>query len=228
MMNQPAKVETLTLKDEMRFQETILLRYKIDYPQIYSSHYPATARINVFYKRQALVLQRYCRKQLFWAAVEQYQYAIKNNFPVIPYEADVSFSVPYASECVVSIYTDTYIFSGGAHGNTVRRSETWALRTARRLPLTFFFRSGSYKDVIFSIIEKQIEKQQKETPGIYFEDYSKNIREEFNENNFYLTPEGVVIYYQQYDIASYSSGIPQFTIPYSSGIVKRLICRPPR
>ena len=48
-----------------------------------------------------------------------------------------------------------------------------------------------------------------------FDDYPELLRSTFQAGNFYLTPEGIVIYYQQYDIAPYSSGITEFLLPFS-------------
>ena len=49
---------------------------------------------------------------------------------------------------------------------------------------------------------------------IYFEDYCKLVLDSFNPEQFYLVPRGntydLVIYFQQYDIAPYSTGIPTF------------------
>lgn len=36
----------------------------------------------------------------------------------------------------------------------------------------------------------------------------------FNDDNFFTTPAGVTVFYQQYDIAPYASGIVEFTVPY--------------
>ena len=37
----------------------------------------------------------------------------------------------------------------------------------------------------------------------------------FNENNFYFNDNGIVIYFQSYEIAPYASGSPEFNISYS-------------
>jgi hypothetical protein len=50
---------------------------------------------------------------------------------------------------------------------------------------------------------------------MYFENYSQLVNETFKANNYYLTKDGVVIYFQQYDIAPYAAGLPTFLIPYS-------------
>lgn len=71
------------------------------------------------------------------------------------------------------------------------------------------------KAYITGEVIRQIRTQMQNGEGDYFEDYEKNAVEEFDPGQFYLTPEGVVVYYQQYAIAPYSSGIPVFLIPYS-------------
>ena len=61
----------------------------------------------------------------------------------------------------------------------------------------------------------QAEENLKENPFIYFDDYKNLIIKNFNPHSFYMSPDGITIYYQQYDIAPYSTGIVEFTIPYT-------------
>ena len=51
----------------------------------------------------------------------------------------------------------------------------------------------------------------------YFDDYAKLIQNTFNPDSFYLFPGGVVIYFQQYDIAPYATGLPEFVLPVPPG-----------
>ncbi len=60
-------------------------------------------------------------------------------------------------------------------------------------------------------MNKQIAKD----PSGYFDNYPPLVAGTFNKNSFYCTDEGIVVYFQQYDIAPYSSGIPEFPLPYS-------------
>lgn len=117
----------------------------------------------------------------------------------------------------LSVYIDKYEFTGGAHGSTVRSSDTWELSSGTNIPLyTFFKRGTDYERLLTEEIIKQAEYNMKQNPGIYFDDYKNLILKNFNQQNFYLTPQGLVIYYQQYDIAPYSTGIVEFTIPYKT------------
>ena len=59
---------------------------------------------------------------------------------------------------------------------------------------------------------KQINEQISKEPDIYFDNTCNLVLDTFNPDSFYLISNGIVIYFQQYDIAPYSSGIREFTI----------------
>lgn len=206
-------VKNIVIKDELKYNGVTLLKYKIEYPEFSSSFYQMSLIIiNRFYKTKALEFQKHCETELFSMAVEQYKYDIENNFPVREYEALQVYKLTYSAACVISIYFDNYEFTGGAHGNTIRSSQTWNLQKCYMIKLSQLFKcTEDYKAYILKIVEEEIKKN----PEIYFENYSKLIKETFNENSFYCTPQGIVVYYQQYDIAPYSSGIREFLIPYT-------------
>jgi len=79
------------------------------------------------------------------------------------------------------------------------------------LSLEDFYKNDPY----FMIgILKEINRQISETPEIYFENTCNLVLDTFNPKSFYLVPNGIVIFFGQYDIAPYSSGIRTFTINY--------------
>ncbi len=155
-------------------------------------------------------------KYLYKQAIKGYKDSQTNNYPFHGYEAYMEYTITYNENCFLSLYFDRYEFTGGAHGSTVRASNTWELCYGTLLPLSSFFRIGTdYRRFLINEMINQAEYTQ-EREGIYFDDYKSLIVENFDENSFYLYPTGITIYYQQYDIAPYSTGIVQFTIPYSS------------
>ena len=122
----------------------------------------------------------------------------------------------YNDGCFVSLYFDQYEFTGGAHGSTRRTSQTWDFETGRQLGLGSFYPDHpDYIRDIQSWIEYEIAGRLKSEPSTYFEDYPELLRSTFQAGNFYLTPQGIVVYYQQYDIAPYSTGITEFLLPFS-------------
>lgn len=204
------------LTDTMNYRGEKLLTYKIEFPQFISPVYPKTAqRMNTYYKEKAQAFERHIRKILYRQAVEQYHYSQENGYPVMVYEAVQAYTITYISNLFVSLYTDQYTFTGGAHGTTVRTSETWNLPRGYILPLKALFPPQfNYRSYILRTIIDEIERQNESGESVYFDDYKENVNNTFNENSFYLTPEGIVIYFQQYDIAPYSTGLPEFVIPY--------------
>ena len=216
-MQSKVSVKNIVLKDELKYKGTTLLTYQIEYPEFTSACYPlSVAVINKYYQTKALKYKNYCETKLFRIAVEQYKGDIANNFPVRVFDAMMGYTVTYSAACILSLYFDTYEYTGGAHGNTVRSSQTWDLQRCKRIPLSRLFGCGiDYEAIILAFVEKEIKKN----PDLYFENYKELIRSTFNKKSFYCTPDDIVIYYQQYDIAPYSSGIREFAIPYSDCVI---------
>jgi hypothetical protein len=213
-------VNNIILKDTLVYGETALLSYRIEYPEFSSPEYAGCLNeINRFYKGRAVSFERYCKNRLYRMAVRQYRDDLKYGYPVRAFDIVQVYEVTYMQSCIISLYTDQYEFTGGAHGNTVRKSENWNLDNCRLIRLEQLINCApDYKSYIMSLIEPEIAKNS----DIFFKNYSELIRSTFNKNNFYLAPDGIVVFYQQYDIAPYSSGIREFLLPYSSCITDPL------
>ncbi len=205
-----------TLTDTMLHQDVPVLTYTIHYPYFTTTCSQSSAmHVNHYYQFLAKQKEDYCRNVLYKEAVEQAKYASDNEFPFNNYEFLSVYTVTYNDNCVTSLYTDQYTYLGGAHGNTVRDSQTWDFQTGNELSLSDYFpNSPTCTEYIISDINKQITEREKENPSTYFEDFPSLVRGNFNMEGFYATPDGIVIYYQQYDIAPYSTGIPEFFFPF--------------
>jgi hypothetical protein len=210
----------MVLTEEMKYEGVTVLNYRIEYPEFVADNYPKSIKtVNQFYKSNALALQNNFRTKLYQMAVDQYLDDINNGFPVRVFEALQTFALTYNQACIISSYFDNYQYTGGAHGLTNRTSQTWNLRTGRILKLRELYKcSANYKTYIKNKIIEQI----KENPDIYFENYEELVDQTFNVNSFYVTPSGVVVYFQQYDIAPYASGIREFLLPYNKCIMDPL------
>ncbi len=160
---------------------------------------------------------RYVGQTLYRKAIADYKFAKQNGFPFHPYQAVLNYTVPYNGHCHMSAYRDRYEFTGGAHGLTTRYSDTWDLQTGTLLPLSSFFNPGTdVQHILTEQIIVQADGNMQQNPYLYFSDYHQLIEQNFDENHYYLTSAGVAIYYQQYEIAPYATGIVVFIIPYST------------
>ena len=202
-----------TLKGNLYYKNSTILTYTINYPEIVSSPFDVKF-FNYLNKKNALFLENYCKTELFSQAIEVYNYNTSNGYPIMIFEVVLDYTITYNLNNIISLYSDEYIFTGGAHGNTTRKSQNWDLITNKFRPLSYFFNFNEYYIInILKEINLQISKQLEENPSQYFDNYCQLTLENFRLNQYYLSQENIIIFFQQYDIAPYSSGIPTFKIP---------------
>lgn len=207
-------INTNTLTDTMYYKEIPVFTYKITYPSFTTTcNGDASESINNHYVQLAQKTEGYGRKVLYAQAAADAKYP-KSPRPFPTYTLDVLYQITYNTGCITSLYTDTYTYAGGAHGQTIRTSDTWDFNTGKRIRLSDIYPltpASLYQ--LQKSMEEQVKERLKADPGIYFEDYRSLLQDTFNANSFYIQPGMVIIYYQQYDIAPYSTGLPEFYIP---------------
>lgn len=198
------------------YDGTIVLTLKINYPAVKFSNNPRTqSRINSRIRSETAAFGRYAGTTLYKQAVQEYIGAKVNDFPFRAFEAVMQYEVTMNQDCYFSTFYDRYEYTGGAHGNTTRASDSWNTKTSSLLELSDLFKPGvPYRRRILEQILWQAEYAIQQNPNIYFQNYKELIIKNFNPQSFYLIPGGICIYYQQYDIAPYSSGIIVFTVPH--------------
>lgn len=212
-----AQIIKRQLRAKPVYNGVTMIDIRIAYPHVALRSDPQTgAVISTYYREAANRYYAYATHDLFRQAVQGYADARKNHFPFRTYAAVSNYEVPYNQNNFLSTYQDTYEFTGGAHGNTVRHSDTWLLVSGRRMQLSDFFYGPAYQMIILEDIIAQIAKSVADGSGSYFDDYRKNVFQYFDENNYYLAAEGFAFYFPLYSIAPYSSGIPTFVVPYST------------
>lgn len=208
------KIEKKVFSNELYFDGTLLLKYTIEYPQIvYSKKLEGIRNFNLYNYNKAVELKKKAEGELFKDSIEIYKFDKENGYPVRMFEVYSTFNITYNEKDCVSLYIDDYFYTGGAHGNTIRSSQTWNIKDGRNVNLKEFYPYNSeyILDILREII-RQIRENIKNGNNIYFDDYCSLVLETFNTQNFYLEENYIVIYFQQYDIAPYSSGIITFKI----------------
>ncbi len=109
---------------------------------------------------------------------------------------------------ILSIRFENYMYPEmAAHGTTMVKSITVDLKTGQIYTLRDLFRPGTdYIMVLNKLISQQFKEQGipmiKEFDGITI------------QQEFYLTPTDLVIYFQAYEYTPGYVGIPEFKIPY--------------
>ena len=210
------EIENVVLEKNLYYRGELILKYTISYPRIISNLYIySTRKFNSFNRMIALSLKMYAEKDLFNESKEIYEYNHSNGYPIMVYELNYDFEITYNDNFILSLFSNEYIFTGGAHGSTVRKSQNWDMKLGEQFKLDSVFKDDpNYLLFILRDIIRQIELQIEQDSQQYFDNYCCLVLDTFNPNQFYLYDKNtIVIFFGQYDIAPYSSGIPTFKIP---------------
>lgn len=204
------------IQSKFSYKSDEILSLEMNYPQIeHASNEKIQGTLNTYYQNAAkdFYNQAY---GFMYSALDDYKNAAQTDYPFHLYESVQKYTVTMNENCRLSMFFDRYSYSGGAHGNTIRVSDNWDLQTGRKLKLKNLFKNtNNFRKLVLDQILLLADEQMRKDP-IYFEDYRELIVKNFNAENFYLTPKGINVFYQQYEIGPYSSGIIVFEIPYKS------------
>lgn len=106
-------------------------------------------------------------------------------------------------------------YSGGAHGNSRVEYRSYDPKTGRRYGLGDWLKKG-YEKPLQELGEKAFRKARGLSSGDNLNDFGFTFEDGFKLNdNYAATPQGLVFYYNPYEIASYADGPTELAIPYS-------------
>lgn len=128
------------------------------------------------------------------------------------WEALIESEVNYESDQIISIAVNSYLDTGGAHGNSHVSFLNFDKKTGKRLMQSDIIKDrNGLKKLAQPYLEKMTKplSNDEEVQDLFFgEDFQLPETIGFND-------EGVIMLYNVYEIASYAQGITEFTIPYS-------------
>jgi len=137
----------------------------------------------------------------------------KNDFEesALVWEAIFDGEVTYQSSELISIGITSYLNTGGAHGNMNVTFLNFNPNTGNLLDLKdLISNQTAFEDIAKKHFKKVTQIADETGYGDYF------FGEDFHlPANIGLNDEGVTLFYNVYEIASYAIGITEFTIPYN-------------
>ncbi|MGI6425255.1 MAG: DUF3298 and DUF4163 domain-containing protein [Tepidanaerobacteraceae bacterium] len=202
-----------TIKDD---DGTDLVNFKFSYPHIDNpNNAEGITAINNYYETQFNHFLTTIVPKGKNAALEFKKVAMEAGFDFYPLAFEREASIYYNHNNLLSVLNMEYENTGGAHPNSYWSSETFDVKTGKTLALSDIFGLSQEESLekVYEIVISQIEAS-KEKDNYYFEDYEENVKNYYSENDFILSPEGIIFYFQHYAIAPYAAGIPTFELPY--------------
>lgn len=123
------------------------------------------------------------------------------------YEFLGTYNVTYNKNGILSLYEQTYAYTGGAHGNSYREGLTFRLEDGKLLTLDELLRANpNYRQIVDPAIAQQLQQTQ---------GYFGNFKTIGPNPSYYVKDEGVVIFFPLYEYLPYVNGFPEFYFPFS-------------
>lgn len=137
----------------------------------------------------------------------------ETDFPDRCYELIQNFTVKDTINGYFVLELFEYNYRGGAHGVTTQKYIVIDLVSNKIVMLKDLFdKDGNYIDEINKVIKKQISEISRQ--GNYFFQGTEAFTTVSDQTQFYINPEGnLMIVFNLYEIAPYSSGIYTFNLP---------------
>lgn len=137
--------------------------------------------------------------------------AFKADFPdeSTPWEATVEGEVLYTSPLITSISINTYIFTGGAHGNDYIKLFNFNNLTGEVLKSEDVLDlNADFMKLAQRYFEQEVMKSGENVKDYFFGEPFKL------PENIGLNERGLIMLYNKYEIASYAQGYTEFLIPF--------------
>lgn len=178
----------------------------------------AARRIRRYYQLQSRAFLRYCERWLLPAAEAEYRAALAASAPLPSVRAELSYQVTYNEGGLWSLYTQSRERGSDGRPLLTRRGDTWDLATGYPVPLAAFFpKRGGWRKKLLTGAEAEVCRREAAGAACWNENWRRALRRRFNPENFYLTGDGLALFYPMYALAPASAGIPVFLFPYGDG-----------
>jgi hypothetical protein len=148
----------------------------------------------------------------------------KKDFPDAPgcWAVELTGDTVMATSKNLFYQLDHYAFTGGAHPNSFRSYHAFDGKTGKEIQMKSFITDSV---ALLKIVEQHFRKHEKLSAAADLEDAGYFLlNHKFAVSvNYVFTKEGILFYYNPYEIAAYVKGAIQFTIPYAElgDIVKK-------
>ncbi|WP_066187150.1 MULTISPECIES: DUF3298 and DUF4163 domain-containing protein [Gracilibacillus] len=117
-------------------------------------------------------------------------------------EYQTDYQVKYNQASLLSILTSNYMFSGGAHGNTVVQSFNFDEKAKKRVYVTDILNNEEKIEAVRDYVwEYAIAR-----PDVFYPDLKREDIPLTQDTAFYFGDDGITLVFQQYAIAPYVSG----------------------
>ncbi|MFN0107445.1 MAG: DUF3298 and DUF4163 domain-containing protein [Blastocatellia bacterium] len=200
----------LVLKEQSEENKKLKLTIDTAYPQLVGENANADAfnkTVSDFVTKQASGFKKENKADLEAMA--------KNAEADAPgYSLEVSYHTTFADKNLISLLVWTYSFTGGAHGGSASTTFNYDLNSGRMLKLADLFQPNSgYLKTISAYCITALTKELGDADGEWLRNGAGPKAENYESWN--ITPDGLQITFDAYQVAAYAFGPQEVIVPYS-------------
>jgi hypothetical protein len=172
-----------------------------------------TVRQIIFFGEKPYTAKNY--EELMDSFIKSYE-DLKKDFPedVIGWEGKIKGSVDYSTDNVLNLKINHYTYTGGAHGYEGNRSLLFDPKTGKALTYKDIFKDeNAFKQFAETKFREKFKipaSKNINSTGLMFE------KEKFTlPQNIFFKENGLLLFYNSYEIAAYAEGQKELLLPYS-------------
>jgi hypothetical protein len=141
----------------------------------------------------------------------------KEAFPeaAFGWDAKIVGEVVYQTDKIINIEISHYTFTGGAHGFEGKQSLLFNSKTGKVIQIRNLFQKyDEFKDTVEILFRKKYKIPAKgdiNQTGYLFEDAKFQL-----PKNIFFTTDGLLLHYNQYEVAPYAEGPKTLFLPYTA------------
>lgn len=207
-----AEVSDLVQKQQYEAEDgTVVLELDIRLPSLASDSAPCDD-INAFYLSQLEKQMIAAESELLPRALDAYERSVQMESEFMPYYSHQEYETALNDKGYLSILRKVSVYDGG-YDQTVW-SETFDLSNGGRLTLDDVFSApdSAYLEVLSWTVKDTIEADSEH----YYPESANTFLQTFQKDDFCLTDEGILLYFQQGIISSPVNGPEPFMVSYDT------------
>lgn len=193
---------------------TRILTVTVTVPEIQDENYSeAAAIINEYYLNQQEKHYQYAEQELYEYAIYAYT---NTSGEFVPHTSEQFFTLEYNSGGYLSFMRMVIESSGDNYVEISVASETFDAMGGGLVTAAYMFscEPDEAMERVAGEICAQISERVDAGEVLFYENAAELVPAILQPDSFYLTEEGVVYYFQVYEIARVELGAPEFLIPY--------------
>ncbi|MGN0969110.1 MAG: RsiV family protein [Oscillospiraceae bacterium] len=174
-----------------------------------------TKRMERYFSEIARQWQNRWENQLFPMACQALADARETSRPFVPWKAELDYTVTLWQPPLLSLRLDAVETSQNTRPLQIRTGETWDCGRGYPRTLRSFFpaKAHRWRKELLDCLREQAARQLASGESLLDPDCAQVMERSFDPDRFYLTEEGITVFYPLCILGAYAEGIPVFTVP---------------